>query len=495
MNGKVWLVGAGPGDAGLLTRKGYQVLREAEVVIYDSLVSDSILCMIPNNSIKIDAGKRAGNHKIPQEETNRLILKYAQKGYRVVRLKGGDPFLFGRGGEELELLVENNIEYEIVPGVTSAIAVPAYNGIPVTHRNLASSVHIITAHHKDDRNNIDYERLVKIGGTFVFLMGFSELENIIRGLSDAGISLKSPVAVLSQGTTSKQSRVVGTIADICSLVKASGMIPPAIVVVGEVCSLANDFAWWEKLPLAGIKILLTRPQGRMDRLTDMLAKLGAQVVGHPASVIEPVKDNKPLLSALRSIEDYNWLVFTSPSGVEVFFELLSENKYDIRKLSKIKIAAIGDGTRRILLDKGIIADCVPDIYDGKSLGRAIANAAEPGDKILLARARIGNEDILNELQGFEVDDIPIYDTVANTEGVLSISDAIVVNEFDYVIFTSSSSVRFFAEYNDDIDYEKINAVCIGNKTAETASSFGMNCVVAKEASVEGIVNLILDIRK
>ena len=259
MTGKVWLVGAGPGDLGLFTIKGLEVLQNAEVVVYDALIGDAVLTLISDRAEKINVGKRAGNHRMTQEQINRTLLEQALAGKRVVRLKGGDPFLFGRGGEELELLVENNIPYEIVPGVSSAFAVPAYNGIPVTHRDFTSSVHIITGHRRSsadaDSVGIDYEALVRTGGTLIFLMGLSTLPVIMRGLLNAGISPEIPAAVLERGTTAGQRRVLATVSTLEEETERARIKAPAIIVVGEVCRLAESFSWVEKLPLAGRKVL------------------------------------------------------------------------------------------------------------------------------------------------------------------------------------------------------------------------------------------------
>ena len=256
--GKVWLVGAGPGDIGLFTLKGMEILSQADVVVYDSLVGQGVLAKIPPSARLINVGKRADRHTMKQEQINQVLLEEAQKGYRVVRLKGGDPFLFGRGGEELELLTANGIPYEVVPGVTSSIAVPAYNGIPVTHRDFCSSVHIITGHRRAGREyDIDFQALVNTRGTLVFLMGIAALNDICQGLLDAGMDPKMPAAVLQKGTTSDQKRVVATVATLKEEVERQGIETPAIIVVGRVCQLSEEFGWYERLPLAGWKVLVT----------------------------------------------------------------------------------------------------------------------------------------------------------------------------------------------------------------------------------------------
>ncbi|MBQ9707682.1 MAG: uroporphyrinogen-III C-methyltransferase, partial [Firmicutes bacterium] len=286
---KVWLVGAGPGTAGLLTLKGAKVLEQAHVVLYDRLVGDEVLAMIPQGAKVIDVGKKAGNHTIPQEEIGRILAEEALKGQRVVRLKGGDPFLFGRGGEELEILVEKKIPFEVVPGVTSPIAVPAYGGIPVTHRDMASALHIITGHRREGKDyDIDFEGLVRAGGTLVFLMGIASLPLICERLMAAGLEGSTPAAVVQQGTTSGQKVISASLDTIEEQVKLQGVETPAIILVGEVCSLADRYNWFERLPLFGRKILVTRPAEKDSVLTSKLRELGAEVLEIPAIQIEPI---------------------------------------------------------------------------------------------------------------------------------------------------------------------------------------------------------------
>lgn len=271
MIGKVWLVGAGPSDRGLFTLKGYEVLKKAEVVVYDALVGQGILNMIPAEAEKINVGKRANCHTMPQEEISRTLVRKAQEGKRVVRLKGGDPFLFGRGGEELELLRAHKIPYEVVPGVTSAVAVPAYNGIPVTHRDYCSSVHIITGHKRKGAGyDIDFEALVRTGGTLVFLMGVAALGEICRGLMEHGMDRDMPAAVLQKGTTAAQKRILATVSVLQEETERQGVETPAIIVVGKVCALAEEFDWYGELPLAGRKILVTRPKELISSMAERL---------------------------------------------------------------------------------------------------------------------------------------------------------------------------------------------------------------------------------
>lgn len=491
--GKVWLVGAGPGDAGLLTRKGYSVLENAQVVVYDSLVSDAILSIIPDEAEKIDAGKRAGNHKLRQEETNKLLLEKALEGKLVVRLKGGDPFLFGRGGEELELLEENGIEYEVVPGITSAISVPAYNGIPVTHRDFCSSVHIITGHKKQgEAYNIDFEALVRTKGTLVFLMGVSALADICNSLIEAGMDKDMPAAILQEGTTAGQRRVVATVETLTKKAAEAGIGSPGIIVVGKVCQLADTYCWFERQPLFGKKILVTRPRELASTMASKLRIEGAEVVELPAIKTEAIENNTGLLQAIDDISKYNWIAFTSPSGVRIFFEQLLEAAVDIRALGNAKIAALGEGTRKELRKYGIIADLMPDKYDGESLGAAIAKAANKGDRILIPRAAIGNKEIIEQLADFEVDDISTYDTISCSQEVLDIASQVNDGRIYCAAFTSSSSVKAFANAYSDTDFSKLTAACIGSQTRRTAESYGMNCFMSEKATVDSLVESIIN---
>ena len=494
--GKVWLVGAGPSDIGLFTIKGMEVLKQAEVVVYDRLVGDSILCLIPKEAEAIDVGKRAGNHTMPQKEINEMLLAKAREGKRVVRLKGGDPFLFGRGGEELELLAEYGIPYEIVPGVTSAIAVPAYNGIPVTHRDYASSVHIITGHKKQQEVlDIDFEALVRTGGTLVFLMGIGNLPKICEGLMRAGMRREMPAAVLQQGTTAGQKKVTATVGTLEKEVNRQGIETPAMIVVGKVCALGGQFEWYEKQPLFGNKILVTRPWERAGTLSSRLRELGAEVVEVPAIRTVPIAENERLTEAITNITRYKYLAFTSPSGVGVFFDALKEHKKDVRALRDMKIAAIGRGTAKELESRGILCDLMPEIYDGEHLGILLGETAKDEDAILIPRAFQGTPKLIEAIQertGAKIDDIAVYDTVyADEEEFLPLKEQIVQGKFSMAVFTSASTVKGFARAFSDMEFDKIQAVCIGVQTARAAQDLGMKTITAQQASIDALIESCL----
>lgn len=499
--GKVWLVGAGPGDIGLLTLKGKEVLENAQVVVYDALVSTEVLCLIPDDAEIINVGKRASNHTMPQEGINKVLLEKAQEGKRVVRLKGGDPFVFGRGGEELELLVTHEIPFEIVPGITSSVAVPAYAGIPVTHRDYTSSFHIITGHAKKGAPlKIDFESLVKLEATLVFLMGISAMEEICQGLIAAGMDKEMPAAVLEKGTTSKQRRIVATVETLYETALKAQIGTPAIIVIGKVCNLEKDFAWAEKRSLAGKEIILTRPKASISEMANKLRRLGAQVLEMPA--IETVSlgitdELQTHLEVISKNQKETWLVLTSPQGVKHFFQSLKALKWDMRKIlvnPRVKFAVIGTATKRTLEKYGIFADLMPKVYSALELGKSLANVTAKESEIFIFRAQQGSKDLVEELEKAEIQyyDIPIYKTIYHVcKGVKEkVKKAFDEGEVDYVTFTSASTVSGFVETMEDIDFKEIKAICIGEQTASKAREYGMQVAISKEASMESMVELI-----
>lgn len=490
MTGKVWLVGAGPGDPGLFTLKGRQVLQRADVVVYDALVGEGVLGMIPREACLINVGKRASNHTMPQEQINQVLLEQAREGKQVVRLKGGDPFLFGRGGEELELLSREGIPFEVVPGVTSALAVPAYNGIPVTHRDYCSSLHIITGHKKQgEPYNIDFQALVRTGGTLVFLMGVSALGDICRGLLKAGMAADMPAALLSKGTTAGQRRIVATVGTLEEEVARRGAVTPAIIVVGRVCALEKEFYWYERKPLAGKKILVTRPRELSSQMAEKLRKRGAEVLELPAIRTVPIRPNPQLEQCLERSGEYDWIAFTSPTGVRVFFDCLME-QWDVRRIAGARFAVIGSGTGKALKERGFQADLMPETYDGASLGRALAEVCRPGERVLIPRAALGTQELLRELQAVPhllVDDVPTYETEYETSPLIDERAQLESGQIDYAVFTSASTVRGFARAVEGLDFSKVRAVCIGRQTRAAADALGMRTWVSERASMDSVV--------
>lgn len=506
--GKVWLVGAGPGEEGLLTVKAKSVINEADVIVYDALVSMEILSQIPNGKEMIYAGKRSGNHALSQSQLNELLRDEALKGKKVCRLKGGDPFVFGRGGEELEVLCEAGVPFEVVPGITSAVAVPAYAGIPVTHRDFVSSFHVITAHpRKDGNSRIDFEALVRCGGTLVFLMGVSSLKMICDGLMEAGMDKTMPAAVLEKGTTARQRKVVSVLSKLVEDVKKAEIETPAIIVVGEVCKLSSKLSWSEERPLGGRRFLLTRPEEHISVLAQKLRNLGAQVMELPAIETCPLDPKKDLKSALEQIEQRKtevWAVFTSPIGVDTFFEQIRSLKFDIRRLfcskSMLRIAAIGSGTGLALEKYGLFPDVIPEDYYAKALGEAVAKAAKPGSEVFLFRAEKGSPELIPPMKekGLVVHDIPIYETQYRTyEPWKEQLEKMILNgEIDAVTFTSGSTVKGFVETFGGLREElskNINAVCIGEQTAAQASKYNMQIHISKKATMYSLVEKIVEL--
>lgn len=505
MEGKVWLAGAGPGDSALLTLKAAELIEQADVIVYDALISAEILSRIPEGKEAIYVGKHAGNHPVPQEEINQILVRESRRGKRVLRLKGGDPFVFGRGGEELEALLSEGIPFEVVPGVTSAAAVPAYAGIPVTHRDYASSFHVITGHaRKGGQVDLDFPALVRLKGTLVFLMGLSSMAFLLDGLMKAGMDPDLPAAVLENGTAAGQRRVTATVGTLKECSDRAGIQTPAIIVVGRVCALAEQMHWAEDRVLGGRQFLVTRPRKRSSSLAGRLRALGAQVIEMPAIRTEAVRPNGRLKEALektRGRKGQEWLVFTSPAGVDVFFQELMEMEMDLRTLfsggADVRIAAIGSGTALALKDRGLIPDLVPQVYSAKALGEALAKTVQAGSHITAVRARNGSEELLPPLleAGMDVEDIPLYETRYETHPFLQerIGEMISRGEIDAVTFTSASTVKGFAQTVKEADRAKVRAVCIGEQTASEAAKYGMEIHVSEKASMDSMIEKIREL--
>ena len=490
--GSVILVGAGPGDPGLLTQKGRQAIENAQVVVYDRLVSPAILSLIPKDAEKINVGKESSNHLVPQEEINRILLRKAQEDKRVVRLKGGDPFLFGRGGEELELLEAAGIPFQVVPGVTSALSVPAYAGIPVTHRDFCSSVHIITGHARAGAElSIDFDALKRTGGTLVFLMGVTSLPKICKGLLDAGMAPDMPAAVVERGTLPRQRKLVSTLERLPLEAEKAGVKSPAIIVVGKVCSLSNRFDWFDCLLLKGKTVVVTRPEDRSGTLTQRLRELGAEVVDYPCIRTVAREENPELEEAIGNLSRYRCLVFTSPAGPEIFFRRLRAVGRDARALSGLTLAAIGPKTAKALEKHGVTADLVPETYDSDHLAKALEAVEGP---VLLCRASRGSTALpeMLERKGIPFADVPIYDTVYTAPDPQKV-DALLGEKL-LVTFTSASTVRGFVESLPGRDLKNVIGCCIGKQTEAEAKKYGLTTVVSQEATMESLMETIKEVR-
>lgn len=482
--GKVYLVGAGPGDGELLTLKAQRLLESAEVVVYDRLVSEEIMGKIPPTAIKINVGKNVGNHPVPQEEINQILCDQAKKGHNVVRLKGGDSFLFGRGGEELELLCENGVSFEVVPGITSAMAAATYAGIPVTHRDFCSSLHIITGHKKKDGAlNLDYDSLVKLNGTLVFMMSVASVGEIAVGLMKNGMMADMDCAVIENGTRPNQRKFVSTIGEIAEVVKQNEVKSPSVIIVGRVCSLSNQFDWFSQLPLKGKKILVTRPKATSGRLASELKQMGAEVLQLPAIKTTSIPFAMPDLAV------YSTLVFTSGVGVTSFFDALFATGRDARALFGKRIAVVGKETAKMLLAYGITADFIPAVYSGEALAKEllINKLVTKSDLLLILspkKSSPGLTDILKENK-ISFDKLAVYET--QYQSMVDID----LNEIDIVTFTSGSCVEGFVNsVGLSQDFSRINALCIGEQTAAEAKKYNMKITLSKEATIPSMIERI-----
>ena len=500
--GKVWLVGAGPGDAGLLTLRGREVLEAAQSVVYDALVGDGILGWIPEGASQIYVGKRGGSHTKSQSEINQILVEEASKGRRVVRLKGGDPFVFGRGSEEAQVLREHKIPFEVVPGVTSAVAVPAYCGIPVTHRGIAPSFHVITGHRKNgEPAEMDYAAMVREGGTLIFLMGVTSAEHICQELIRSGMDKDTPAALLERGTTAGQRKVISTVERLWEDGKKAGIKPPAIIAVGEVCSLSDTCGWLEEKPLFGQKVLVTRPRRRSSGMARRLREAGAEVVELPSAEPKLVQDKeevRDLRETVSQIGRFQWAVFTSPSGVELFFEFMKQEKLDLRLLMGLRFAVIGEGTRRALQSYGLFADYMPERYYARDLGKGLAETlleeaqGKRPETALLLRARKASDALTEELlkAGISFEEKTLYDTVLPDASLQAerVKELLKKQDFSFVTFTSASTVEGFLNLlNPDAEeLSGFTAVCIGEETRRAASAAGMKTIVSDKPSMDSM---------
>lgn len=495
--GVVYLVGAGPGHPKLITVKGLECLRQADTVIYDRLVNRRLLREVKEGAELIYVGKTPGKHPVPQDEINALLVEKASEGKGVVRLKGGDPFLFGRGGEEAVALAEAAIPFEIVPGVTSAIAAPAYAGIPLTHRDYTSGFAVVTGHEdptKED-SDIDWAKLSTGIGTLVFLMGVARLPLIVEQLTSHGRAPQTPVALVRWGTEPRQETVCGTLADIVEKVQEAGLKPPAVIVVGEVVSLRDRLRWFDRLerrPLLGERVLVTRSREQASALSERLMELGAEPIEFPVIQIVPPDDYSPLDEAIRRLSHYDWVVFTSVNGVKAFLKRLKAQGKDIRALGGIRICAIGPATAGEFSRYCLNVDYMPKKYTAEAIVEGIGDVE--GQRILLPRADIARRVLAVELAeaGAEVDEVVAYRTILGDSFAEGVKDMLLAGKIDIITFTSSSTVRNFVTVMRHGDLVRIlkgvTVACIGPITARTARESGIRVdVVAEEYTIEGLV--------
>ena len=445
--GIVYLIGAGPGDPDLITLKGRECLKKADIIVYDYLVNESLLSLAHTDAEIIYVGKKSGQHTMHQKDINRLLVESSRKGLTVARLKGGDPVIFGRGGEEAMELSKEGIKFEIVPGVTSAVAAPAYAGIPLTHRNFASTVCFVTGHEDPtkEESNINWNALTKSSGTLVFLMGIANLHKIVKKLTALGKSPNTPAAVVCSGTMPNQRTVIGTLANIDQKVKDADLGAPGIIVVGEVVNLNEYLNWFESRPLFGKRIVVTRPEDQAAGFIRILSELGAECLLFPTIKIIPPASWKELDKVIKNLSRYDWILFTSINGVKYFFKRLHFVKKDTRHLKGIKIGAIGPGTAEALMDMGINPDLIPDKYWAEGVVEGLKGSLLDGKRVLLPRPVIARDYIPKKLteMGAIVDVAEAYQTVKPEYSQDQLSTLFKDSAIDMITFTSPSTVDNF----------------------------------------------------
>lgn len=495
--GKVYLVGAGPGDPGLFTLKGVECLTAADVVVHDHLISNFILDHAPAAAEKIYVGKIGGSHHVEQDEINQLLISLARRGKTVVRLKGGDPYILGRGGEEAVSLRDAGIPYEVVPGITSAVAVPAYAGIPVTQRGLSSSLTILTGHEDPTKrgSHIRWDMLARSGSTLVILMGMQNLRSITRLLLKHGMKAGTPVAVIRDGTLPTQFTITGTLKNIAQKAAASGMTAPAVIVIGRVVEVRRDLRWFEVFPLFGKRVLVTRAGSQAGGLEKLLLRRGAQPVRFSSIEIRPIRAKQQLDKCISHLNEYDWLAFTSANGVHAFFHRMSEMQKDTRALAGLRIGSIGTMTARALNTYGITADYIPAVHTGKGFLKDLRNADIKGKRFLLPRADIADDEITEGLRklGARVDEVAVYHTVRPRGNLSRLKDLLLPGKLDVITFTSSSTVtNLLAGLSaEEIKQIKAKIACIGPKTAATVVKAGLKAhILAKEQTMAGLIEAV-----
>jgi uroporphyrinogen III methyltransferase / synthase len=496
--GLVHLVGAGPGDPGLITVAGRRALEAADVVVHDRLGTAGLLPLCRPDAELVDAGKAPGRAAMTQEEINAALVAHGRAGRRVVRLKGGDPFVFGRGGEEAEALAAAGIAYEVVPGITSAIAAPAYAGIPVTHRGLATSFTVVTGHEDPTKpsEQTDWAALARVPGTLVVLMGMGRLRAIADALVAGGRPADEPAAAVQWGTTPRQRRLVATLGTLADRVGEEGLGSPAVVVVGPVAGLAPAIGWLERRPLLGRRVVVTRARAQASELSDRLRALGAEVVELPAIRIEALPPSPALEDALGSLPAYGMIVLTSVNGVDALFARMAERGLDARALPALAtVVAIGPATAERLAAHGVRADLVPERFVAEGILEALGHRPLDGVPVLVARARGARPELVEglRLRGAEVDEVELYESVAQPADPDDLSAALAA---DHITFTASSTVRSFTALLDDAGRGALavgpRVVSIGPVTSATAREQGLTVhAEAAEHTIPGLVEALL----
>ncbi len=499
--GVAYLVGAGPGDPGLITVRGLNVLRNADVVLHDRLAPEPLLAEVRSDATLIDVGKKPGEARLSQREINELLVNQCRSGKTVCRLKGGDPFLFGRGGEEALAITAAGLKWEVVPGITSAIAAPAYAGIPVTHRGVSSGVAVVTGSEdpSEPGSTVNWDAVASFDGTLVVLMGWQKLPEIVDALASRGIPAERPAAVIEWGTKNSQRVVDGTLANIADHAILADIGPPIILVVGNVAALRRELAWFDKRPLFGKRVLVTRARSQTSRLAESLEAHGAETIQLPAIRISPVENTDEFDASIAKIDEYDWITFTSPNGVQGLRDRLAAHSLDSRALFGVRVATVGPATARAVAEMGIRPDLSPQVYAAQSLVEEFAAQGVQNGKALCLRSDIGRETLPDGLRkaGLEVDEVVAYRTVMPPDS----SDAARAafcdesRRVDATTFTSSSTVMNLSMLlgGDVGPINRTTVVCIGPGTAATAREQGIRVdVVAKRQTVEGLVGSLIN---
>jgi len=499
--GKVYLIGAGPGDPGLITVKGLECVKKADVIIYDYLANERLLEQRRHDAELIYVGKQGGRHTLPQEEINSLIVKSAKEGKIVARLKGGDPFIFGRGGEEAEELADNGIPFEVVPGVTAATAVPTYAGIPLTHREHTASVAFVTGHEDPSKpeSRVHWDHIATGIGTLVFFMGMKNLQNIVNNLITNGRSPDTPIAVIQWGTRTDQKVVTGVLTDIAVKVKEANLRPPAIIVVGEVVRLRQKLNWYESKPLFGKRVVVTRSRDQASVFAEMLIDRGATTIEFPTIDVVPPASWAELDSALNAIETYNGIIFTSANAIKFFMERLRSIGKDLRILKGITICVVGPKTAESLEQYGIRADLIPVEFKAEGVLAALGGVKVKGRKFLMPRAKVAREIIPEKLRelGAEVTVAVAYENVKPAADTARVIKLFEEKKIAVVTFTSSSTVHNFVEILGQKGYkslvEGVLVACIGPITAKTAEEYCMKTdIMPKEYTIPALVDAMME---
>ena len=496
--GCVYLVGAGPGDPGLLTIRGKEVLGLADVVVYDYLVCRRLLDYAPLKAEQIYVGKQASAHTLTQDKINQLLIERARTGAKVVRLKGGDPFVFGRGGEEALALVEVGIAFEVVPGITAGIAAAAYAGIPVTDRGFTSGLIMMTGHEAEDKvdSSINWQSLAASNNTLAFYMGVRNLPLICKNLTKYGLDAQTPAALIRWGTTTRQEVLAGTVGSLPQLAKEVNFKPPALLIIGKVVSLRSKLKWFERRVLFGKRIVVTRARAQASRLSSRLEQLGAEVIELPTIRIQPAEDPLALQQAIAELASFDWIIFTSVNAVDAFFGALGKSGLDARGLVANRVCAIGSATAGRLKQFGIQPDAQPERYTTKNIVETLSSRQKLGGRrILCPRPDIAPKDLPEALtaEGATVKEVIAYRTVPDNTNAEQVLELLNEGQIDWITFTSSSTVKnFFAMVKPESLGESVRLASIGPATSATIREFGLSASVqGEEHTIEGLIEAII----